>query len=100
MSRSTVLITILALLLVLSLGYIAYNSYQNSKINELNTVYQQGYNQGAAVGYQQAFVQIANAASSCQEVPLFFGNSTVNQTIGIVATDCLRAAQQQNAAAQ
>jgi hypothetical protein len=75
-------IFLMAVLLVAALGYIAFVKYSSwRQTSDLGT-----FQQGAQYGYQQAFVDIANAALTCQAVPLTIGNQTVN----VFAVDCLK----------
>jgi len=83
LNKTGVVIILLAALLVLSVGYIAFDKYQDEKQKEQLTAFQQG----AQYGYEQAVIQLANQASTCQQVALKLGNQTLN----IVAVDCLQA---------
>jgi hypothetical protein len=73
-----VLISIIIILLVV----IAYVFIGKPVINGLVI---QGYNQGA----QDVIVQIVQQAGTCQQVPLRIGNQTMN----IVAVECLQPLQ-------
>ena len=90
MEKQTIIILLLLVLLVGAGGYIGYSQYKG-----IQGMYMQ---QGAAAGYQQAILDIANGVATCtQPVPLRIQNITIN----IVAVECLqRAAQQQQAAQQ
>jgi len=72
---------VVVVLLVLAVGYIVYDKYSDWKQNRELGIYQQG----AQIGFEQAIVQVAQQAVTCQQVPLNVGNQTVN----IVAVDCL-----------
>ena len=80
---------VMIVLLVLAVGYIGYSTYSDINQEKEFGIYQQG----AQVGYEQAVSQMFQQAASCQQVPL----SVDNQTINIVAIECL---QQQAAQAQ
>ena len=55
-----------------------YNEWRSEK--ELGL-----FQQGAQYGYEQAVIQIAGMAVSCEQVPL----RVENQTINMIAVDCL-----------
>ena len=77
-----VLVLVLTVLLILAIGYISYGFFTNWKqATQLGT-----FQQGAQYGYQQAIVQVAQQASTCQQIPLIIGNQTVN----IIAVECLQ----------
>ena len=92
MSRQTIAVITLIILLLVAIGFIGYNYYANSRASQDQTI----FTQGAQYGYQQAIVQVMQQASTCQQVPLTYNN----QTISMIAVPCLQAAQQQQAAAQ
>ncbi|MBU2104782.1 MAG: hypothetical protein KKF67_03340 [Nanoarchaeota archaeon] len=74
-------IFLLVLLLIVAVGYISFVKFADwRQTSELGT-----FQQGAQYGYQQAFVDVANAAVTCQQVPLTVGNQTIN----IIAVECL-----------
>jgi predicted negative regulator of RcsB-dependent stress response len=74
MGKQNIVIIVLALLLVVALAFIGWNYYAAMKVNQQNAIYQQG----AQLGYQQAFADVINSvATSCQPVPLVYGNATV-----------------------
>ena len=82
---------VMIVLLVLAFGYIGYSAYSDWKSEQELGIYQQG----AQVGYEQAVSQMFQQAGSCQQVPL----TMQNQTINIIAVECLQqAAAQQQAA--
>ena len=85
MKAQTTVILILSILLLGALGYIGYVKY-----NEYSQQKQQqqilGY---ASLGYQQAIVDIASLATSCEPVPLIIGN----ETIEMVAVACIQSSQ-------
>lgn len=49
------------------------------------------FQQGAQYGYEQAVIQIIQQAATCEQVPLIIGNQTIN----MVAVECLQAAANQ-----
>jgi hypothetical protein len=72
----------LAVLLVVAVGYIGVDKYQENRSQQMLAVYQRGIQ----LGYQQAIVQIVQQAVTCQEVPLI----VQNQTINMIAVECLQ----------
>jgi hypothetical protein len=81
MKKEGIIILALAFLLVLTLSYLAFSEYNKWKQNRELEIYQQG----AQYGYEQAVMQVVQQAVTCQAVPLRVGN----ETISIVAIDCL-----------
>ncbi|MFC1769167.1 hypothetical protein ACFLZX_05375 [Nanoarchaeota archaeon] len=75
-------VIILGVLLVVAISYIVIGEFQEKKQQEQLTIYQQG----AQYGYEQAVLQIVQQAITCQPVPLF----VQNQTINMVAVECLQ----------
>lgn len=75
------IIVILMVLLALALIYIIYLEGTKYVVQKQVSVFQQG----AQVGYEQAVVQIVQQAATCNQVPLRVGNQTIN----IIAVDCL-----------
>ena len=80
--KKNAVIIVLILLLVVVGGYVALDLFNTYQSEQQLSVYQQG----AVAGYEQAIVPVIQQASSCQQVPLYVGNQSVN----IVAVDCLR----------
>ena len=76
------IVVILVVLLVAALAYIGIGKYSTGRAVKDNTIYQQGIQ----LGYQEAVLQIANSAITCQQVPLVVGNQTVN----VVWVECLK----------
>jgi Tfp pilus assembly protein PilO len=112
MQKQNLTILVLVVLLAVALVYIGYGYYssaqqaaQTAKQTEQaaqtakQTEQAALYNQGAQYGAQLAIYQIFQQAATCQQVPLFYGNSTVNQTINVVAIECLQQAAARQAAA-
>jgi len=81
MQKQKIIIIVLGVLLVLTAGYIGLGKYSAWKEQGQIEVFQQG----AQYGYEQAVVQIAEMAVSCEQVPL----RVENQTINMIAVDCL-----------
>lgn len=74
----TIINIILAVLLVLVVGYIVVGKY--TAYTEQKTL------DAARFGYEQAIIQLVQQVSTCQQVPLIVGNYTVN----VVAVECLQ----------
>jgi len=81
----TTVIWVLAILLVLAVGYIGYNVYTGVRAQQQAIVFQEG----AGAGYQQAVVQLMQQAATCQAVPVTFENVTLN----LIAVECLQVPQ-------
>jgi len=82
MKGQKLLIIILSALLLLAVFYIAV-----IKVSEQNTVkMQSAYNQGVQAGYESAVNQLLDQLSTCQPVPVFFDNVTLNA----IAVECLQ----------
>jgi hypothetical protein len=73
---------ILFIILVLALGYVAIDIYSEIMVQEQFLLFQQG----AQFGYEQAVTQLFQQAASCQPVPVFFNNNTIN----VIAVECLQ----------
>ena len=63
---------VLAVLLVLAVGYISVTKYNEAKEREQLGVLQQGFQ----IGYQQAASDLLKGAETCQPVPVTTGNTT------------------------
>lgn len=81
MKKQKIITIVLAILLVITILYIVIDKYQEKKQQEQFDIFQQG----TQYGYEQAIIQIAQQASTCQQVPL----NIQNQSINIIATECL-----------
>jgi hypothetical protein len=77
---------LLIILLLCAVGYIGYGKYTAYKSSQQEALMLQG----AQIGAQQAIIAIAQQVAQCNQVPLIIGNQTIN----IVAIDCLQAAAQ------
>ncbi len=73
---------VLLILLVGTLSYIGITKYSDYKQQKNLEVFQQG----AQYGYEQAVLQIVQMAVTCDQVPFWVGNQTIN----MIAVDCLR----------
>lgn len=78
MKKQKIITIVLAVLLVLAVSYIIIDKYNEYKQQEQINIFQQGY--------ELAIIQIAQQASTCQQVPL----NIQNQSINIIATECLK----------
>jgi hypothetical protein len=85
MSRQKVALIAVTIALVLCASYIAVTEYQKIRDQEQLSAYQLG----AQYGYQQAVIQLMQQVSTCQQVPVMYGNQTIN----VIAVACLQAAQ-------
>ena len=75
------LILVLILLLIGAIGYIVIDTYKERRAEREFMILQQG----AQAGYEQAVVELVNQVVTCQPVPVWFGN----ESIDIIAVDCL-----------
>jgi len=82
MNKQTIIIIGLAALIVLALGYIGYDKYEETQQQEKLNIQQAGIQ----AGYQQAVVQLLQQASTCNPVPVRANNVTLN----LVAVECLQ----------
>jgi len=80
--KKTRTIIILAIVIIIAAGYIGFQKYQTYTQQKNLSVFQQG----AQYGYQQAIIQVAQQAATCQAVPLVIQDQTIN----IMAIDCLK----------
>ena len=80
--KQKIVIIVLMFLLILAVGYIAFDKFKERKLQEQMGIYQQG----AQYGYEQAIIQVVQQAVTCNEVPLRVENETVN----MIAVDCLK----------
>ena len=75
----------LAVLLVIAVLFIGITQISDSNTQKLQIAYQQG----AQIGYEQAIMQLMQQLSTCQPVPLYVGNASMNA----VAVECLQQAE-------
>jgi len=66
----TITIIVLAVLLAVAFGYIGFIEYQKYNNQQQLSVFQQG----AQYGYEQAIIQVAQQAVTCEQVPLRIEN--------------------------
>jgi hypothetical protein len=87
---SNKVVIVLVVLLLVAVGYIGFEkltAYDDARTNEQ-------VSQGAQIGATQAILAIAQQAAQCNQVPLIVGNQTIN----IIAVDCLQGLTQAQAA--
>ncbi len=80
--KINILILVLVVLLVLALGYIGYNQYNIWRQQKDFSTFQTG----AQFGYEQAITQLFQQVQSCQQVPIFYNNQTIN----VISVECLQ----------
>lgn len=78
-TKQKIIIYILAILLVLALGYILIDKYNAYTLRK-----------GAQIGYQQAVEQLIQQAVTCQPVSIY----KENKSIDLISIQCLQQAQQ------
>ena len=83
MKKNTWIVIGLITCLVLTIGYIAVDKYQEQKQEEQLEFFQQG----VQYGYEQTVSQLIQQASTCQQVPVVYENQTIN----LIAVECLQA---------
>ena len=77
---------VLAVLLLLAIGYIAMDKWTAAKAAKEQTLLQQGFEEGFSRGYEQAVVQLIQEAVKCQPVPVTYMNSSLQ----MIALECLQ----------
>lgn len=77
-----ILTIILALLLIISVGYITFSFYRQNQYKNQLTAYQSGLQ----AGYEQAVFQLIQQAVTCSPVPIHVGN----QSLSVIAVDCIK----------
>jgi len=82
LNKNEIVIFLLVILLIVAIGYIVFDKLQENKARREIEIYQQG----AQYGYQSAVIQIMQQATSCQQVPLYAENMTIN----LIAVECLQ----------
>ncbi|MBU2577006.1 MAG: hypothetical protein KKF50_04760 [Nanoarchaeota archaeon] len=80
-NKYKVVISVLVILLILSLGYISFDSWKEKKNLREISIYQAGMNEG----YAQAIIGVMAQADSCDPVSVYEGNNTVN----LINVECL-----------
>jgi hypothetical protein len=73
---------ILAILLALALSFIFLNNYQKSQQEKQLDIFEQG----AQYGYTQTVTQLFQQAITCEPVPIY----VQNQTLNLIAVECLQ----------
>jgi hypothetical protein len=109
MDRKTSIIVLLALLLIIAIGYIGVSEYNRLKSERELGIYQQGVKSGG----DQTLLYLFQQGSTCKPIPLFVNNQTItmipiecvynqaatcnplavtvkNQTLNLVATECIQ----------
>jgi len=86
-NNQTIAIVVLAVVLIIVLGYFGFGKYHEAKEQEKVILIQQGMQ----VGYEQAVLQIMQQASACQAFPVFYQNATLN----LIALECEQSGFQQ-----
>jgi flagellar basal body-associated protein FliL len=84
--KSGLIIAVLFILLLVAVGYIVYVEIATRQAQKQLSIYQQGAEDGAQFGFEQAILQILQPALACQQVPLTFQEQTVN----LVAVECIQ----------
>jgi cell division protein YceG involved in septum cleavage len=84
MKKMNVVVLVLVTLLVLAVGYIGYDKYIIWKQQRDLSNFQIG----AQYGYEQAITQLYQQVQTCQQVPIFYNNQTLN----IISVECLQQA--------
>lgn len=74
-----ILIIVIAILLILVVGFFTIRT-----IKRIN--YSKGFFDGANYGYVSTIYTIMNMSLSCQPIPLYVGNTTID----MIAVDCLQ----------
>lgn len=87
-NKTVVVMTILILWAIFSIGFICVTKVNEFKLNQMRAAAQQGY--------QQAVIEVANAANKCEQtgVPLnVVDKDNKPVTVTIVGVECLKQAQ-------
>lgn len=93
MRTQNVIIAVLAVLLVIAAGFIAatqIRAYNLEKKAEQQKLSDEAYQKGAQEGYAVAITQLMQQAATCNQVPVYANNVTMN----LVAVECLQQGQQ------
>lgn len=72
-----IVIIVLAVLLVLAVGYIGFGKYQERNM----AIYQQG----EKAGYQRAIIQLYQHAAACEQVPII----VEDKSLSVISVECL-----------
>ena len=84
LSKERIVLVVVAVLLVIAVVYICTVKYNESKNAREFGIFQQGA--------QYAVTQIMGQAATCQQVPLYYNNGTLNYTVNLIAVECLQQA--------
>jgi len=82
LKRQKIIILVLALLVIILACYIIVSKYKQAAEEEKLEIYSLGLQDG----YEQAIIQILQQAVTCQQIPVFYENQTIN----LIAVDCLQ----------
>jgi len=74
-----IIIIVAVILVILVGGFFTLRAYQGNRDAIV-------FSNGIQYGYAQAIVQLMNMSLSCQPVPLYAGNATLE----VIAVDCLQ----------
>jgi len=85
LDKQKAVMLVLIVLLAIAVGYIGLGKFQERKQTEQLQVFQEG----AQYGYEQAIMQLVQQATTCEPVPVF----VQNQSINLIAVECLQAQQ-------
>jgi uncharacterized membrane protein (DUF485 family) len=85
MQKQKLALIVVSIALAMSIVYIAVDAYQAMMLQEQFNAYQQG----VQVGYEQAVLALVQQVSTCQQVPVTYGNQTIN----VIAVACLQQSQ-------
>ena len=83
--KERILLVALAVLLVMSVSYIAYSEYTRSAIQIAQEGFLTGYRQGVMDGVVDTVGKIYTETAACQPVPVMYENTTKY----IIDVDCL-----------
>ncbi len=85
MEKHKQIILLLLFLLVITIAHVAFDYRDDNVENN-----QEELQLAAQQGYEQAIVQIIERAVTCEQVPLFISNQTIN----MIAVECLQQAEE------
>jgi hypothetical protein len=87
LNKQKILTIVMAILLVAAIVYIVINKWQQANHEkELGDYQKEVYQEGMEEGFRQAILEIMQRLSTCQSVPLYAGNTTIN----VIAVECLQ----------
>ena len=82
MNKNIIIIGILATCLLLTVGYIAINVYQERQMQRDRNM----YNDGFVTSYNEVVSNLFELAITCQQIPIELENNTIN----LIAVECLQ----------